>query len=151
MRSNGGFQARPDQTFVLLVLLSQNYHNMFVISRGFNIPGVEDSRIRKFLSPRRKDAKFGKEKIGFLRTFFTILFSDLCELSAFARDIPSFDCSCSPTASFPSEVWGKACATIRDNLRGSRKLSGSRDPSDSDIPRAKVAKVAKRQARGLSS
>ncbi len=26
---------------------------------------------------------------------------------------------------------------------GLRKLSGSRDPSDSDIPRAKIAKVAK--------
>ncbi|MGZ9174633.1 MAG: hypothetical protein ACXW52_23830, partial [Candidatus Binatia bacterium] len=33
--------------------------------------------------------------------------------------------------------------TIRDNLRGLRKLSGSRDASDSDIPRAKAAKVAK--------
>ncbi|MGZ8466415.1 MAG: hypothetical protein ACXWXT_12785, partial [Candidatus Binatia bacterium] len=64
------------------------------IARGFNIPGVEYSRIRKFLSPRRKDAKFGKEKIGFLRTVFTILFSDLCELSAFAGDIPSFGCGC---------------------------------------------------------
>jgi hypothetical protein len=87
---------------------------MFVIACGFNIPGVEDSRIRKFLSPRRKDAKFGKEKIGLLRTVFTILFSDLCELSAFARDIPSFDCGCSPTGEplFPSEVWGKAGIAI---------------------------------------
>ena len=33
--------------------------------------------------------------------------------------------------------------TIRDNLRGLRQLSGSRDASDSDIPRTKVAKVAK--------
>jgi hypothetical protein len=33
--------------------------------------------------------------------------------------------------------------TIRDNLRGLRKLSGRRDASDSDIPRAKAAKVAK--------
>jgi hypothetical protein len=37
----------------------------------------------------------------------------------------------------------EACTTIRDNLRGLRKLSGSRDASDSDIPRAKAAKVAK--------
>ena len=71
--------------------------NMFVIACGFNIPGVEDSRIGKFLSPRRKYAKFRKEKIGLLRTVFTILFFDLCELSAFAIDIPSFDCGCSPT------------------------------------------------------
>ncbi len=33
--------------------------NMFVIACGFNNPGVENSRIRKFISPRRKDAKFG--------------------------------------------------------------------------------------------
>ncbi|MGZ9188416.1 MAG: hypothetical protein ACXW6R_27465, partial [Candidatus Binatia bacterium] len=71
--------------------------NMFVKTCGFNIPGVEDFRIRKFLSPRRKVAKFGKETIGLLRTVFTLLFSYLCELSAFARDIPSFDCGCSPT------------------------------------------------------
>ncbi|MGZ9243722.1 MAG: hypothetical protein ACXW6K_24900, partial [Candidatus Binatia bacterium] len=64
-----------------------------------------------------------------------------------------FNCGCSPTGEplFPTEVWGKACTTIRDNFRGLRKLSGSRDASDADIPCAKAAKVAKLQARGLSS
>ncbi|MGZ8485666.1 MAG: hypothetical protein ACXWZQ_17365 [Candidatus Binatia bacterium] len=39
----------------------------------------------------------------------TILFSDLCELSAFARDNPAFGCGCSPTGEplFPSPIWGK--------------------------------------------
>jgi hypothetical protein len=46
---------------------------MFVIACGFNIPRVEDSRIRKFLSPRRKDAKFGKETIGLLRKSIALL------------------------------------------------------------------------------
>ncbi len=84
---------------------------MFVISCDFNIPGVEDFRIRKFLSPRRKDAKFEEKTIVLLQTvIITILFSELCELSDFARDIPSFDCGCSPTGAplFPQRSLGKS-------------------------------------------
>jgi hypothetical protein len=60
--------------------------------------GAENSRIWKFLLPRRKDAKFGGEEI-FLRILLTI-FSDLSGpfdvaqdmLGVFAGDIPSFGC-----------------------------------------------------------
>ncbi|MGZ9174937.1 MAG: hypothetical protein ACXW52_25380, partial [Candidatus Binatia bacterium] len=107
------------------IAIQKTNTNMFVIACVFNIPRVEDSRIRKFLSPRRKDAKFGKEKIGLLRSVVTILFSDLCELSAFARDIASFDCGCSPTGEplFSSPVWGKACTAIRISLLSLGKFS----------------------------
>ena len=53
--------------------------------------GAENSRIWKFLPPRRKDAKFGGERKIFLRILLTI-FSDLSGLGAFAGDIPSFGC-----------------------------------------------------------
>jgi hypothetical protein len=47
--------------FAPIVLLGNPKTNtdMFVLACGSNIPGVKDSRIRKFLSPRRKGAKFG--------------------------------------------------------------------------------------------
>jgi hypothetical protein len=40
-----------------------------------------------------------RKKIGLLQTVCTILFSDLCELSAFAGDIPSFGCGCAALGS----------------------------------------------------
>ncbi|MGZ8531355.1 MAG: hypothetical protein ACXW6J_12160, partial [Candidatus Binatia bacterium] len=40
-----------------------------------------------------------RKKIGLLQTVFTILFFDLCELSAFAGDIPSFGCGCAALGS----------------------------------------------------
>ena len=36
--------------------------NIFVIARDLNIPEVEGSRIRMFLPPRRKGAKFEGER-----------------------------------------------------------------------------------------
>ena len=52
----------------------------------------------------------------------TMLF--LCGLGVFAGEIPSFRCGCSPTGEplFPSAVWGKACTTILESFRGSRKF-----------------------------
>jgi len=43
------------------------------------------------------------------------------------------------------------CTAIAENLRDLRKFAGSRSPSDSDIPRAKVAKVAKLEIYFFSS
>jgi len=53
------FRISSIPNFVLLVLhcYPKTNTNMFVIACGINIPGVDDSLIRIFLSPRRKDAK----------------------------------------------------------------------------------------------
>jgi hypothetical protein len=61
---------------------------MFVIVCRLNIPEVEGSRIR---NSSRQGTKFGGEGKIFSQMIFTI-FSDLCGLGAFARDIPNFGC-----------------------------------------------------------
>jgi hypothetical protein len=75
--------------------------------------------------------------------------------SRLTTDLPMIETSwqlhgqkkCSPRRREEHEVrrnnFPKLRTTIRDNLRGLRKLSRSRDAWDSDIPRAKAAKVAK--------
>ena len=47
-----------------------------------------------------------------------------------------------PRARYIAPLVCELCTTIRDNLRGVRKLPGSRNSADWDIPRAKDAKIA---------
>jgi hypothetical protein len=82
---------------------------MFVIAYRLNIPKVEDSRIRKFLSLRRKDAKFG---IFILLTWREIIrFLCLAVFASLARDIPMFGCGLTALAliSSPVAAWVLLC------------------------------------------
>ena len=69
--------------------------------------GNENSRIQKFIPPRRKGAKFGGGRAIFIRFIFTI-FSDLWGLGGLAGDIPSFGCGCAALGfrgeHFPSKI-----------------------------------------------
>ena len=69
--------------------------------------GNENSRIRKFIPPKRKGAKFGGGRAIFLRIIFTI-FSDLCGLGVFAGDIPIYSCGSAALGfrgeHFPSKI-----------------------------------------------
>jgi len=104
---------------------------MLVITCHIKTPGVEGSRIRKFLPQRRQDAKF---RIILRSTTKHTNDTKTRKLSgpnfpvfrAFRGSI--FGCRCAPTGEplFPSAVWGKTCMTIAKSLRGLGKFSGSR-------------------------
>ena len=110
---------------------------MFVIACRLNIPEVKGSLIRIFLAPRSQRSQSWEFIFSFplraLRETFRV------SVAAVRRQGEPL---------FPSPVWEKACTTMLESLRGSRKFSGDLEYSNTGIDSRQGAKHAKFRTEG---
>jgi hypothetical protein len=106
----------------LLYYYPKTNTNMFVIACRLNIPEVEGSLIRKFLAPRSPRSQSWE-------FIFSLPLRPLRALrETFRVSVAAVRRQGEPL--FPSAVWEKACTTMLESLRGSRKFSGDLEYSN---------------------
>ena len=95
----------------------------------------------------RKRCHFDRREKSFLDPSHSLgmtgMGSSPLRLGAFAGDNSAFGCAVRQQGEplFSSAVWGKACITMLENLRTTRKLMTTHNISDSEIPPAKARRA----------